>query len=293
MARAAEELGFDAFFRSDHYLKIGPASGLPGPTDSWITLAGLARETARIRLGTLVSAATFRYPGPAGDLGRPGGRDERAAGSSWASGPAGSTREHSAYGIPFPGLAERFARLEEQLAIITGLWEHRRRARRSPSTASTTRSTTRPRCPSRCSARARRSWSAGTGRAAPRGWRRGTPTSSTSCSLSPEETAAAFGRVRDGLRGGRPGPGVAGVLGRADGVLRPDPRGGGAPGGGDRPDVADAARRPGWPGSPARDRGQAGPVRGIGATRMYLQVLDLHDLDHLELIAGEVMPRVR
>src|SRR5689334_24778964 len=63
VARAAEELGFDAFFRSDHYLTIG-GSGLPGPTDSWVTLAGLARETARIRLGTLVSAATFRYPGP-------------------------------------------------------------------------------------------------------------------------------------------------------------------------------------------------------------------------------------
>ena len=64
VARAAEEFGFDAFFRSDHYLKMGSVSGLPGPTDAWVTLAGLARETSRIRLGTLVSAATFRHPGP-------------------------------------------------------------------------------------------------------------------------------------------------------------------------------------------------------------------------------------
>src|ERR1700677_4592493 len=64
VARAAEDLGFDAFFRSDHYLKMGSVSGLPGPTDSWATLAALAVETSRIRLGTLMTAATFRLPGP-------------------------------------------------------------------------------------------------------------------------------------------------------------------------------------------------------------------------------------
>ena len=121
VARAAEELGFDAFFRSDHYLTIG-GSGLPGPTDSWITLAGLARETARIRLGTLVSAATFRYPGPLAIAvaqvdEMSAGRIELGLGTGWFA------DEHAAYGIPFPGLAERFDRLEEQLAIITGLWE--------------------------------------------------------------------------------------------------------------------------------------------------------------------------
>lgn len=63
MAKATEDLGFDAFFRSDHYLKMGSADGLPGPTDAWITLAGLARETKRIRLGTLMTAGTFRLPG--------------------------------------------------------------------------------------------------------------------------------------------------------------------------------------------------------------------------------------
>src|SRR6202011_3001015 len=64
VALAAEELGFDAFFRSDHYLAMGGGSALPGPTDSWATLAALAVETSRIRLGTLVTAATFRLPGP-------------------------------------------------------------------------------------------------------------------------------------------------------------------------------------------------------------------------------------
>src|ERR1700693_2602145 len=64
VATASENLGFDAFFRSDHYLKMGGVSGLPGPTDAWVTLAGLARETSRIRLGTLMSPATFRLPGP-------------------------------------------------------------------------------------------------------------------------------------------------------------------------------------------------------------------------------------
>ena len=64
VALVAEESGFDAFFRSDHYLRMGDGSPLPGPTDAWITLAGLARDTTTIRLGTLVSPVTFRLPGP-------------------------------------------------------------------------------------------------------------------------------------------------------------------------------------------------------------------------------------
>jgi len=122
VARAAEELGFDAFFRSDHYLKMGGVSGLPGPTDAWVTLAGLARETSRIRLGTLMSAATFRYPGPLAIAAAQvdemsGGRLEFGLGTGWFA------AEHTAYGIPFPPLAERFDRLAEQLEIITGLWQ--------------------------------------------------------------------------------------------------------------------------------------------------------------------------
>src|SRR5437016_9262640 len=121
VALAAEELGFDAFFRSDHFLKMGPVSGKPGPTDSWVTLAGLARETSRIRLGTLVTSATFRLPGPlaisvAEVDAMSGGRVELGLGSGWFE------AEHAAYGIPFPPLGERFDRLEEQLAVVTGLW---------------------------------------------------------------------------------------------------------------------------------------------------------------------------
>jgi F420-dependent oxidoreductase-like protein len=121
VAQEAEALGFDAFFRSDHYLRIGDGSGLPGPTDAWVTLGALARETQRIRLGTLVTSATFRLPGPLAiavaqvdDMS--GGRVELGFGAGWYDG------EHRAYGIPFPPLGERFDRLEEQLAIVTGLW---------------------------------------------------------------------------------------------------------------------------------------------------------------------------
>jgi F420-dependent oxidoreductase-like protein len=120
-ARATEAAGFSAFFRSDHYLKMGDVSGLPGPTDAWITLAGLARETETIRLGTLVTAATFRLPGPlaisvAQVDAMSGGRVELGIGTGWYD------DEHRAYGIPFPPLKERFEILEEQLEILTGLW---------------------------------------------------------------------------------------------------------------------------------------------------------------------------
>jgi len=122
-AQLAEELGFDAFFRSDHYLKMGNVSGLPGPTDAWITLAGIALSTSRIRLGTLMTSATFRLPGPLAIAvaqvdEMSGGRVELGIGTGWYE------TEHMAYGIPFgSSFSERFERLGEQLEIITGLWE--------------------------------------------------------------------------------------------------------------------------------------------------------------------------
>jgi F420-dependent oxidoreductase-like protein len=121
VAKATERLGFDGFFRSDHYLVMGSSDGLPGPTDAWITLAGLARETSHIRLGTLVTPATFRYPGPlaisvAQVDQMSAGRVELGIGAGWYE------AEHAAYAVPFPPVGERFERLEEQLAIITGLW---------------------------------------------------------------------------------------------------------------------------------------------------------------------------
>jgi F420-dependent oxidoreductase-like protein len=123
IARLAEELGFEGFARSDHYLPIGEVDGRPGPTDAWITLAALARETRRIRLATLVSPVTFRPPGPLAIAvaqvdAMSGGRVELGLGAGW------NEAEHRAYAIPYPGsLAERFDRLEEQLQVIRGLWE--------------------------------------------------------------------------------------------------------------------------------------------------------------------------
>jgi F420-dependent oxidoreductase-like protein len=121
VAQRAERLGFGGFFRSDHYLKMGSSTGLPGPTDAWITLAGLARETSTIRLGTLVTAATFRMPGPlaisvAQVDQMSGGRIDIGIGAGWYE------DEHTAYGIPFPDLGTRFDNLEEQVAVLHGLW---------------------------------------------------------------------------------------------------------------------------------------------------------------------------
>lgn len=121
LAKATEEAGFDAFFRSDHYLGVERDDTGYRPTDSWTTLAGLARETSTVRLGTLVTASTFRLPGvlamtvaTADEMS--GGRVELGIGAAWYE------REHDSLGIPFPALKDRFDRLEEQLAIITGLW---------------------------------------------------------------------------------------------------------------------------------------------------------------------------
>jgi F420-dependent oxidoreductase-like protein len=120
VARAAEALGYSAFFRSDHFVAMA-GDGLPGPTDSWVTLGGIARETSTIRLGTLVTSATFRHPGPLAIAvaqvdEMSGGRVEFGLGAGWFE------EEHKAYAIPFPPLGERFDRLSEQLDIITGLW---------------------------------------------------------------------------------------------------------------------------------------------------------------------------
>jgi F420-dependent oxidoreductase-like protein len=120
VALTAEELGFGAFFRSDHYLTMG-GDGLPGPTDTWTTLAGLARDTSTIRLGSMMTSATFRHPGVlaiqvAQVDQMSGGRVELGIGAGWFE------QEHKAYGIPFPGTGERFERYAEQLELITGLW---------------------------------------------------------------------------------------------------------------------------------------------------------------------------
>ena len=121
VAQRTEQLGFDAFFRSDHYMRIGDGDGRPGPTDAWVTLAALGRETSRIRLGTLVTPVTFRHPGALAievaqaDV-MSGGRVELGLGSGWYD------AEHAAYAVPYPPTGVRFEMLEDQLAILTGMW---------------------------------------------------------------------------------------------------------------------------------------------------------------------------
>ena len=288
VARTAEDLGFDAFFRSDHYLKMGPVSGLPGPTDAWVTLAGLARETSRIRLGTLMTPATFRYPGPLAITvaqvdQMSGGRAEFGFGAGWFA------AEHEAYAIPFPGPRERFDRLEEQLAIITGLWETPEGGKFSFSGAHYTvtdspglpKPAQRPRPPVLIG---------GTGlRRTPRLAARYASEYNVPFN-GVQDTAAAFGRVRDACSAaGRAGSMTYSVAqtvccGRSPAEL-------------DRRaaligrDIADL-RQGGIAGTPAEVVDAIGTYAELGAQRIYLQVLDLHDLDHLELIAAEVAPQL-
>jgi len=282
VATAAADLGFDAFFRSDHYLKMGNVSGLPGPTDAWITLAGLARETSRIRLGTLMSPATFRYPGPlaisvAQVDQMSGGRVDFGFGAGWYG------AEHAAYAIPFPDLGERFDRYAEQLAIITGLWETP--AGESFSFAgkyytvqdspALPKPEQRPRPPVLIGgAGAKR-----TPRLAARfADEFNVPFHGV------EETASAFGRVRDACSAaGREagsmiysaaqvvccGRGTAELARRAAAIGR----------------EPDELRAHGLAGSPAEIRDKIAEFAAIGAQTIYLQVLDLSDIEHLELLA--------
>ena len=122
-ARAAEAAGIEAFFRSDHYANFPGGSG-KHTTDAWATLAGLARETSTIRLGALVSPVTFRLPGNLAKVIQTvdemsDGRVEAGFGAGW------NAEEHAQLGIPFPEIGERFDMLEEQMAIIHGLWTER------------------------------------------------------------------------------------------------------------------------------------------------------------------------
>ena len=120
IARRAEANGFEAFYRSDHYQSFPGPKGEP-TTDAWAVLAGLARETERIHLGALVSPVTFRHPGNFAKLvttvdQMSGGRIDVGVGAGW------NEEEHRQLGLPFPPIGERFDLLEDQLAILHGLW---------------------------------------------------------------------------------------------------------------------------------------------------------------------------
>jgi F420-dependent oxidoreductase-like protein len=287
VARAAEDLGFDAFFRSDHYMRFGEGGGLPGSTDAWATLAGLARETTTIRLGTLVSPATFRYPGQLAIIvaqvdQMSGGRVELGLGAGHYA------AEHAAYAIPFPPLAERFSRFEEQLAVITGLWDAPEGGTFSFSGTYYT-VTDSPGLP-KPAQRPRPPVIIGGGGA------RQTPRLAAAYAdeynipfATVEGTAEAFDRVREACAAaGRSGRSMiysvaqtvccgrtrAEVSRRAQAIGR---------------QVDDVAQR-GLAGTPDELVAKIRKFAGIGAERVYLQLEDLGDLDHLELLAAEVLP---
>jgi F420-dependent oxidoreductase-like protein len=288
MARAAEAAGFDAFFRSDHFLTMG-GDGLPGPTDAWLTLAGLARETERIRLGTLVTSATFRSPGllavkVAQVDAMSGGRVELGLGAGWYD------AEHSACGVPFQPLGERFERLEEQFAILTGLWDtpvgetfdFEGRHYRLHDSPALPKPVQQPHPPLIVGG----------------GGAKRTPRLAATYAdefnlpfSSLADTEAQFARVRAACteKGRDPatlrlsaaqtvccGIDDAEVERRAANIGR----------------KADELRANGLAGTPDEVVARLREFAGVGAQSVYLQVLDLDDLDHITLLAAEVLPRV-
>jgi F420-dependent oxidoreductase-like protein len=263
--------------------------GRPGPTDSWVTLAGLARETSTIRLGTMMTSATFRHPGPlaisvAQVDQMSGGRVELGIGAGWYD------AEHAAYAIPFPPTGERFDSLEDTLAILTGLWA---------TPEGETFSYTGP----------RHAVADSPGLPKPaqqphppfiiggKGARR-TPALAARYAeefnlpfVGLEETEAQIGRVRAACEeiGRDPdslvysnahtvcvGVDEAEIARRAEFIGR----------------TPEDLRANALAGSPHEVVEAIGRYAALGATRMYLQVLDLHDLDQVRLIADEVLPHV-
>ena len=283
MARAAEDLGFGGFFRSDHYLGMG-TDGRPGPTDAWVTLAGLARETATIRLGTLMTSATFRLPGPlaisvAQVDQMSGGRVELGLGAGWFQ------REHEAYGIPFPPTGERFDRFEEQLAIVTGLWAADRPFTFAGRHHSVTDS---PGLPKPVQRPGPPIIIGGQGK-------RRTPALAAQYAaefnlpfVDVDTTRAQFARVRAACEErGRDADELvrSNALVVCCGATEADVRRRAAAIGRE----PDELRANGLAGTPAEVVEAAGRYVDAGSRRIYLQVLDLSDLDHVELIATEVM----
>jgi F420-dependent oxidoreductase-like protein len=289
VAREAEALGFGAFFRSDHYLAMG-GDGLPGPSDAWITLAGLARDTTTIRLGTMMTSATFRHPGPlaisvANVDQMSGGRVELGIGAGWFE------SEHQKYGIPFPGTGERFDRFEEQLAIITGMWA-------TPADGSGSFShdgryyqvAESPGLPKPTQAKPP-VLIGGVGK-------KRTPALAAAYAdefnlpfVDEETTAAQFGRVRAACEAVGRDPddlvysnALVLCVGADEAELERRARAIGRD--------LDELRENGLAGTPEEVVDKIGRFAALGSERLYLQVLDLADLDHLRLVAADVMPRV-
>jgi F420-dependent oxidoreductase-like protein len=287
MALAAESHGFGAFFRSDHLLRIRPGSGAPGPTDSWVTLGALARETSSIRLGTMVTSATFRLPGPLAVAvaqvdAMSGGRVELGLGTGWFE------AEHAAYGIPFPPIAERFERLEEQLSIVLGLWGTPAHERYSFHGAHYSLSDS-PGLPKPLQRPHPPVIIGGLGT-------RRTPALAAHVANEFNVPFAPVDMTAQRIRGVRAACEAVGrdpaelvyshavticcageqseLQRRADRIGRD----------------LDDLRRHGAAGSPEEVIARLQQYRQAGASRSYLQLIDLDDLDHVALIASEVMP---
>ncbi len=286
VANAAETLGYSAFFRSDHYVAMS-GDGLPGPTDSWVTLGALARETTAIRLGTMVTSATFRHPGPlaisvAQVDEMSGGRVDLGIGAGWFE------QEHAAYAIPFPPLGERFDRLTEQLEILTGLWT-------TPAgqtfdfTGSHYTVTASPALPKPAQDPHPPIIIGGQGA-------KRTPALAAryatefNVPFSPLDTVTTqYQRVRDAVAAaGRPADSMtysacfvvcAGrdeneIARRAAAIGR---------------EIDELRSNSPLVGSPAEIVDKLAPFAEAGVTRVYLQLLDLTDLDHLDLFVGDVV----
>lgn len=286
VARACEQLGFDGFFRSDHYLVMGDHDPMPGPSDAWTTLAALARETSSIRLGTLVSSVTFRYPGilaiqVAQVDQMSGGRIELGLGTGWYG------AEHTAYGIPFP--EKRFGMFEEQLAVVTGLWGTPLGETFSFAGEHYTL-TDSPALPKPVQSPVPIIIGGGGAKRTP-ALAAKYAAEFNSGFTSMEEHGARFARVRQAcVEAGRDPESivlsVAGTVaaGATDAVAR---RRAAA-----THTTSDDIAASGFYGSAAQIVDRLGTARELGATRVYFQVFDYHDLDQLEFLAREVMPQL-
>ncbi len=290
VAQRAERLGYGAFFRSDHYLKMGSVTGLPGPTDAWITLAGLARDTSTIRLGTLVTSATFRLPGPlaisvAGVDQMSSGRVEIGLGAGWYA------DEHTAHGIPFPPVGERFDNLEDQLAILHGMWN-------TP--------------PGETFSFEGKRWTLVDSPALPRPVQPGGPPIIVG-GKGKSRTPALAARYASEFN--LPFDSIEAFTAQRNNVIRACEAIDRDPStliwsvalvlccGADEGELArraaalgresDELRRNGAAGTPDEVATTLRSWREAGAERIYLQVLDLSDLDHLDLVAEKVAPDLR
>jgi len=288
VARTAEEVGFDGFFRSDHYLKMGSVSGLPGPTDAWVTLGAIARETSTIRLGTLVTAATFRLPAPlaisvAQVDEMSGGRVEFGLGTGWYE------QEHTAYGIPFPDLRTRFEILTEQLEVITGLWStpdgatfsYTGRHYTLTDSPALPKPVQRP-MPVIVGGGGRRKTAMLTARFASEYNRAFVPLDTFARNVANvRSTCESIDRDPDSLRYSIA---LVACCGRDDGEVNRRAAAIGRDAG--------ELRENGAGGTPAEVVEKVLRYRDAGADRIYFQILDVDDLDHVRLLAAEVLPHL-